>query len=216
MVATAEYFRRHRWAWIASTTAFWNDPGAARQKERMTRRDRYEKYLRSLIQEAIDAGEIEGRRCGDGWPPDPVVAELDAPMVQSGQADEAGTDRRHVLRHGVQRLGKLPRRSEHPAKARSPARTPRPGFSCLSQLSAYSRTMFCDLITGPQSAMSLAIDRRAVSVGPFRSDGLGFHQLGDLWGLHCRVGRLVEFRDRLGRRSGGRMQRGPERCHQFG
>jgi len=26
MVATAEYFRRYRWAWIASTTAFWNDP----------------------------------------------------------------------------------------------------------------------------------------------------------------------------------------------
>lgn len=58
MVATAEYFRRHRWAWIASTTAFWNDPERHRQKERMTRRDRYEKYLRELIQEAIDAGEI--------------------------------------------------------------------------------------------------------------------------------------------------------------
>ena len=51
MVATAEYFRRHRWAWIASTTAFWNDPAQHRQKERMTRRDRYERYLRSLIQE---------------------------------------------------------------------------------------------------------------------------------------------------------------------
>jgi len=58
MVATAEYFRRHRWAWIASTTAFWNDPERQRQKERLTRRDRYEKYLRELIQEAIDAGEI--------------------------------------------------------------------------------------------------------------------------------------------------------------
>jgi AcrR family transcriptional regulator len=58
MVATAEYFRRHRWAWIASTTAFWNDPERHRQKERMTRRDRYEKYLRELIQQAIDAGEI--------------------------------------------------------------------------------------------------------------------------------------------------------------
>jgi len=58
MMATAEYFRRHRWAWIASTTAFWNDPDRHRQKERMTRRDRYEKYLRELIQEAIDAGEI--------------------------------------------------------------------------------------------------------------------------------------------------------------
>ncbi|MDQ8730752.1 TetR/AcrR family transcriptional regulator [Bradyrhizobium sp. LHD-71] len=58
MVATAEYFRRHRWAWIASTTAFWNDPARHRQKERLIRRDRYEKYLRSLIQEAIDAGEV--------------------------------------------------------------------------------------------------------------------------------------------------------------
>ena len=58
MMATAEYFRRHRWAWIASTTAFWNDPERHRQKERLTRRDRYEKYLRELIQEAIDAGEI--------------------------------------------------------------------------------------------------------------------------------------------------------------
>jgi TetR/AcrR family transcriptional regulator, cholesterol catabolism regulator len=58
MVATAEYFRRYRWAWIASTTAFWNDPDRHRQKERMTRRDRFENFLRSLIQEAIDAGEI--------------------------------------------------------------------------------------------------------------------------------------------------------------
>ena len=58
MVATAEYFRRYRWAWIASTTAFWNDPDRGRQKERLTRRDRFENFLRSLIQEAIDAGEI--------------------------------------------------------------------------------------------------------------------------------------------------------------
>jgi AcrR family transcriptional regulator len=58
MLATAEYFRRYRWAWIASTTAFWNDPDRHRQKERLTRRDRFENFLRSLIQEAIDAGEI--------------------------------------------------------------------------------------------------------------------------------------------------------------
>lgn len=58
MVATAEYFRRYRWAWIASTTAFWNDPDRKRQKERLTRRDRFENFLRGLIQEAIDAGEI--------------------------------------------------------------------------------------------------------------------------------------------------------------
>jgi TetR/AcrR family transcriptional regulator, cholesterol catabolism regulator len=58
MVATAEYFRRHRWEWIASTTAFWNAPDRSRQKERMTRRDRYEQFLRTLIQEAVDAGEM--------------------------------------------------------------------------------------------------------------------------------------------------------------
>ena len=58
MVATAEYFRRYRWAWIASTTAFWNDPDRHRQRERMTRRDRYENFLRGLIEEAIEAGEI--------------------------------------------------------------------------------------------------------------------------------------------------------------
>lgn len=58
MVATAEYFRRYRWAWIASTTAFWNDPDRLRHKERLTRRDRFENFLRGLIQEAIDAGEI--------------------------------------------------------------------------------------------------------------------------------------------------------------
>jgi AcrR family transcriptional regulator len=58
MLATAEYFRRYRWVWIASTTAFWNDPDIRRQKERLTRRDRYEHFLRSLIQEAIDAGEF--------------------------------------------------------------------------------------------------------------------------------------------------------------
>jgi AcrR family transcriptional regulator len=58
MIATAEYFRRYRWVWIASTTAFWNDPDRHRQKERLTRRDRYEHFLRSLIQEAIDAGEF--------------------------------------------------------------------------------------------------------------------------------------------------------------
>lgn len=58
MLATAEYFRRYRWAWIASTNAFWNDPDRHRKKDRLMRRDRYEHYLRSLIQEAIDAGEF--------------------------------------------------------------------------------------------------------------------------------------------------------------
>lgn len=58
MLATADYFHRHRWAWIASTTAFWSDPDRRRQQDRITRRDRFEKQLRTYIQEAIDAGEI--------------------------------------------------------------------------------------------------------------------------------------------------------------
>jgi AcrR family transcriptional regulator len=58
MVATGEYFQRYRWAWIASTGAFWNDPQQRRQKERLMWRDRYEGLIRALIQEAIDAGEI--------------------------------------------------------------------------------------------------------------------------------------------------------------
>ena len=58
MVATGEYFQRYRWAWIASTGAFWNDPQQRRQKERLMWRDRYEGLIRTLIQEAIDAGEI--------------------------------------------------------------------------------------------------------------------------------------------------------------
>ncbi len=58
MLATAEYFHRYRWAWLASTSSFWNDPEARRQKERMMWRDRYEGLLRQLIQEAIDAGDM--------------------------------------------------------------------------------------------------------------------------------------------------------------
>jgi AcrR family transcriptional regulator len=58
MVATGEYFQRYRWAWLASTAAFWNDPEQRRQKERMMWRDRYEGLLRTLIQQAIEAGEI--------------------------------------------------------------------------------------------------------------------------------------------------------------
>ncbi|BCH21094.1 TetR family transcriptional regulator [Mesorhizobium sp. L-8-10] len=58
MIATAEYFHRYRWAWIASTNAFWSDPKRHRQKERMMRRKRYEEHLRALIREAIEAGKI--------------------------------------------------------------------------------------------------------------------------------------------------------------
>jgi AcrR family transcriptional regulator len=58
MLATAEYFHRYRWAWIASTNAFWSDPKRHRQKERLMRRRRYEQHLRKLIRDAIEAGEI--------------------------------------------------------------------------------------------------------------------------------------------------------------
>ncbi len=58
MVATGEYFQRYRWAWLASTSAFWNDPEQRRQKERLMWRDRYEGLIRTLIQQAIDAGEL--------------------------------------------------------------------------------------------------------------------------------------------------------------
>lgn len=58
MVATGEYFQRYRWAWLASTSAFWSDPEQRRQKERMMWRDRYEGLVRTLIQQAIDAGEF--------------------------------------------------------------------------------------------------------------------------------------------------------------
>jgi AcrR family transcriptional regulator len=58
MMATAEYFHRYRWVWLASTSSFWNDPEARRQKERMMWRDRYEGLLRQLLQDAINAGEM--------------------------------------------------------------------------------------------------------------------------------------------------------------
>lgn len=58
MTATGEYFERYRWAWLASTSAFWNDPQQRREKERMMWRDRYEGLIRTLIQDAVEAGEI--------------------------------------------------------------------------------------------------------------------------------------------------------------
>lgn len=58
MTATGEYFQRHRWAWLASTGAFWSDPERRRRQERLMWRDRYEGLIRALIQEAIEAGEF--------------------------------------------------------------------------------------------------------------------------------------------------------------
>lgn len=59
MLATAEHFHRNRWAWIASTTAFWNDPDSRRHSARLQLRDNYEHQLRDILQAGIDAGEIE-------------------------------------------------------------------------------------------------------------------------------------------------------------
>jgi len=58
MVATGDYFQRHRSNWIASTAAFWSDPELRRHKERMMWRDRYEGLLRQLIQDAIASGDF--------------------------------------------------------------------------------------------------------------------------------------------------------------
>ncbi len=58
MTATADYFDRYRWAWMASTAAFWNDSERARHKERLMWRDRYEGLLRHLISEAVEKGEF--------------------------------------------------------------------------------------------------------------------------------------------------------------
>jgi len=58
MLASAEYFDRYRWAWMTSSTTFWNDVKRSGQKERLMWRDRYEKLVRDLLEEAIEAGEI--------------------------------------------------------------------------------------------------------------------------------------------------------------
>ena len=58
MTATGDYFQRYRSNCIASTAAFWSDPELRRHKERMMWRDRYEGLIRTLIQDAIDAGDF--------------------------------------------------------------------------------------------------------------------------------------------------------------
>lgn len=58
MIAMAEFFEQYRWAWMAASTAFWNDPDRHRQAERMKRRAQLEHTLRSLIQEGVDNGEF--------------------------------------------------------------------------------------------------------------------------------------------------------------
>ena len=58
MVETAEFFERFRWAWIASSSVFWNDPEARRQRERLAWRHKYEELLRAILQAAMARGEI--------------------------------------------------------------------------------------------------------------------------------------------------------------
>lgn len=58
MLASANYFDRYRWVWMASTSSFWSDSDRSRHKERMMWRDRYERLLRELIEEGIELGEF--------------------------------------------------------------------------------------------------------------------------------------------------------------
>jgi AcrR family transcriptional regulator len=58
MLESAAFFEQYRWAWIASSSVFWNDPEVRRRKERLAWRDRYEGLLRSILQEAVARGEI--------------------------------------------------------------------------------------------------------------------------------------------------------------
>ena len=55
---TARFFERHRWAWIASSTNFWNDPQVRARRERIGWRDRYERLVREILEAGVAAGEI--------------------------------------------------------------------------------------------------------------------------------------------------------------
>ncbi len=58
MVETAVFFERFRWAWIAGSAIFWNDPQVRRRKQRLEWRDRYEALLREIISAGIARGDI--------------------------------------------------------------------------------------------------------------------------------------------------------------
>ena len=58
MLETARYFEQFRWAWIVSSSVFWNDPQARHQAQRLEWRDRYEALLRSILQDAVERGEV--------------------------------------------------------------------------------------------------------------------------------------------------------------
>ncbi len=55
---TARFFERHRWAWIASSTNFWNDPQIRARRERIGWRDRYERLVREILEAGVAAGEM--------------------------------------------------------------------------------------------------------------------------------------------------------------
>ena len=55
---TARFFERHRWAWIASSTSFWNDPQIRARRERIAWRDRYEQLARDILAAGVATGEI--------------------------------------------------------------------------------------------------------------------------------------------------------------
>ncbi|MBW6400245.1 TetR/AcrR family transcriptional regulator [Roseomonas sp. HJA6] len=55
---TARFFDRHRWAWIASASTFWNDPELRFRRERIGWRDRYERLLREILEAGVAAGEL--------------------------------------------------------------------------------------------------------------------------------------------------------------
>jgi len=58
VVAMASFFQEHRWAWMAASAAFWNDPDRHRLELQMRRRKQLEGKLRALIREGIDNGEF--------------------------------------------------------------------------------------------------------------------------------------------------------------
>ena len=59
MRASATFFAEHRTAWMAASTAFWNDPDRHRMEIRIERRRQFETRLRDLIREGVETSEFE-------------------------------------------------------------------------------------------------------------------------------------------------------------